>query len=217
MSFMTRARLQGGDAAQRGLTRLLLAESRRDAGHRLVWTLFGDDPDAARDFVYRETALGQYLIVSARAPAGADAVWRAETKPYAPRFDVGARLAFDLRAVPVRSVRTTPGGRGRRIDATTGRGGRAGAALAWLLARGEALGVRFDGEACRVDAVRPLRIPRPGQAPIAFTTADFRGVLEVADPARLAQAATSGVGRAKAYGCGLLLLRPLVRVVDGSA
>lgn len=44
---------------------------------------------------------------------------------------------------------------------------------------------------------------------IRFTSVDFSGVLVVADPVALASALSNGIGHAKAFGCGLLLLRPL--------
>ena len=37
----------------------------------------------------------------------------------------------------------------------------------------------------------------------------FRGVLEVTDPVKFAQAHSKGIGSAKAFGFGLLLLAPV--------
>lgn len=39
--------------------------------------------------------------------------------------------------------------------------------------------------------------------------AQFDGALQIEDPERLRTALTAGMGRAKAYGCGLMTLRPL--------
>jgi CRISPR system Cascade subunit CasE len=45
-------------------------------------------------------------------------------------------------------------------------------------------------------------------APVTLVTATFEGRLEVTDPAALRRALTQGIGRARAYGCGLLTLAP---------
>ena len=46
-----------------------------------------------------------------------------------------------------------------------------------------------------------------GLAPIRFSVLDFTGVLEVRDPAAFLAAIARGFGRAKAFGCGLMLIR----------
>ena len=49
------------------------------------------------------------------------------------------------------------------------------------------------------------RFPRNGST-VTLATATFEGHLEVTDVAALRHALNHGVGRAKAYGCGLLTL-----------
>ena len=50
---------------------------------------------------------------------------------------------------------------------------------------------------------------RGRKAEIQFSTVDFGGELAVKDAVRLTEALCAGVGRAKAFGCGLLLVRPV--------
>src|SRR5690606_2525724 len=45
--------------------------------------------------------------------------------------------------------------------------------------------------------------------PVTVVTATFEGRLEVTDPDALRRALTQGIGRARAYGCGLLTLAPV--------
>ncbi|MEU3862746.1 type I-E CRISPR-associated protein Cas6/Cse3/CasE [Streptomyces sp. NPDC028722] len=52
----------------------------------------------------------------------------------------------------------------------------------------------------------PQRGRRP---PVSLVTVTFDGRLEVTDPHLLRRALTQGIGKAKAYGCGLLTLAPL--------
>lgn len=59
----------------------------------------------------------------------------------------------------------------------------------------------------RVDGYRQHRIERRGQAPISLSTVDLSGTLSVTDAERFNRALLAGVGRAKAFGCGRLLVR----------
>ncbi|MFF0713996.1 type I-E CRISPR-associated protein Cas6/Cse3/CasE [Streptomyces bauhiniae] len=45
--------------------------------------------------------------------------------------------------------------------------------------------------------------------PVTLVTVTFDGRLEVTDPTALRRALTQGIGRARAYGCGLLTLAPI--------
>ncbi|GAB7100777.1 hypothetical protein JCM3263A_22520 [Thermobifida fusca] len=45
--------------------------------------------------------------------------------------------------------------------------------------------------------------------PVSLVTVTFDGRLEVTDPDALRRALISGIGRAKAYGCGLMTLAPV--------
>jgi CRISPR system Cascade subunit CasE len=47
------------------------------------------------------------------------------------------------------------------------------------------------------------------RAPVSLVTVTFDGRLEVTEPQLLRRALTHGIGKAKAYGCGLLTLAPL--------
>lgn len=93
------------------------------------------------------------------------------------------------------------------------------AARAWLLDRlprwGLTICERGDywsddpGPALRWDAYYQHRLPRGGGM-LQFSSIDYEGEVQVFDPNLLRQALVQGVGRAKAFGCGLLLVRPVV-------
>ena len=42
---------------------------------------------------------------------------------------------------------------------------------------------------------------------MTFATMDFNGILDVRDPVKLLTGLAQGFGAAKAYGCGLMLIR----------
>jgi CRISPR system Cascade subunit CasE len=63
---------------------------------------------------------------------------------------------------------------------------------------------RFDR---KKNAATPAGRPRTDR--VAITRATFEGVLRVEDAENLRAALTTGMGRAKAYGCGLMTLAPV--------
>lgn len=75
--------------------------------HQEIWTLFSDDPNRRRDFLYRLDQEGRkegrprVFSLSNRAPRPLPGVWQVETREFRPTFEVGDRLRFVLRANPV--------------------------------------------------------------------------------------------------------------------
>lgn len=206
----------------RALSSLLNPEDptrRMDAHHKLLWAAFSDGPDRTRDFLWREDRAGVFFTLSARPPIASDLFDPPEVKDFTPVLAVGDRLAFSLRANATRARK----GVGRVdvvMDALHGLPGgeRAETRMAvaqtagkdWLEVQGARAGFSLThsevGDYATV-TLPGFRGPRKGQP--QFGILDMAGVLEVTDPAAfLAQLAT-GFGRAKAYGCGLMLIRRL--------
>ena len=75
----------------------------------------------------------------------------------------------------------------------------------WLRDRQERLGVRFGDADLRVDGYRTWR-QRNGKE-IALSTLDFEGTLQLVEPDCFLAALLAGIGPAKAFGCGLMLVR----------
>lgn len=131
----------------------------------------------------------------------------------------GQRLGFDLRVRPVvRLLRAIEGAGGRfrkgaEVDAflpqAFGEGEtrqREAVYLDWLGARlGAAASLEHD--TTHLAAFRRSRIRR-GERGIEGPDATFHGTLLVKDPVAFAQLLARGVGRHRAYGYGMLLLRP---------
>lgn len=203
--------------------RALLAETAgADGGHRLLWTLFAreDAPTASkRPFLYRRVDDRTYLIVSDTAPRDVHQLWQLGPKPYDPQPIPGKTYSFILRANPAmaisqgdrRSVRVDAvmhAKRAARAAATPwGRDEEAAAALSWLYRREEAMGVRFVRDACQAREYVQVRVRRKGTASAQFSTVDYEGAFEVVDSTKLATALLSGIGKARAFGCGLMLIR----------
>lgn len=218
--FLVRARLKR-TAPISTLGRLLLpddASSRASASHCLVWSLFAGDRAKTRDFLWREDTPGQFLILAAAPPQPND-IFEIDCKDFAPVLGAGDRLRFLLRANATVSRKVASDKRGRRADVVMAAihdlaGDRAEARREaigtagrdWLARQGVTHGFRLPG-AVSVDGYNMLKLPRAHAKPIVVGTLDFEGMLEIVDPASFLAALVRGFGRARAFGCGLMLIR----------
>ncbi|WP_017602144.1 type I-E CRISPR-associated protein Cas6/Cse3/CasE [Nocardiopsis lucentensis] len=147
-----------------------------------------------------------------------------QTREYAPlldRLEEGQTWAFRLAANPVHSVRVKDGQPTKRTAHVTPRH-----QMGWLLERQERLGFevprREDGAGARPEDAYELMVHNrqarrfnkveqatgePNRVPLTSVT--FDGRLRITDPDTLRHALVSGIGRAKAYGCGLMTLAPV--------
>jgi CRISPR system Cascade subunit CasE len=223
-AYLSRARLRP-TASVATLRDLLLPadeSARVTAAHKLVWALFTDGPDRQRDFLWRETALGEFFFLSARPPQDPHDLFEIDPpKVFAPVLSAGDRLVFSLRANATVSRGTGEKGRGKvedvvmhalyGLDQKSRQASRSQVVTdvgrAWLVRQGARCG--FDiGEAdvCRVDSHRVVSISRRGPG-ARLGVLDLSGTLTVTDPVVFLGAVASGFGRAKAFGNGLMLIR----------
>jgi CRISPR system Cascade subunit CasE len=194
------------------------------AEHQMLWRLFGKDEK--RRFLFRREQQRHwpvFYLLSSSPPTDLAGSWAIQTKEYRPRLSAGQQLAFSLRANPVRVRRVSddPHDKRRRRDdvimdakrAHPDRGSRPSQAElvqqsgpAWLWDRAERHG--FALETVEVDGYRQHRLYRRDRSqPIRFSTLDYAGLLTVRDPEAFLQTLFAGLGHAKAFGCGLLLVR----------
>lgn len=216
MSFLTLAELRTDTPAAREMLRTLLPQAHGDAGHRLIWSLFGGAPDAQRDFLYRATSDRTFMVISARAPSANDAVWNLRSKPYDPSLTEGQRLGFSLRVNPSISLSQPDRRPSRRVDifqyhqrahpGPLDMEEREQLAADWLAQKLAAHGAELDRGCVQLSGLSSLRLT-PKRA--TLTTIDMDGALTVTDPDALHAALHQGIGHGKAYGLGLLLLRPV--------
>ncbi len=219
--WLVRARLRR-DAQVAALAPLLLPEdddARALAAHRLVWSLMPPDPGARRDHLWREEAPGAFMVLC-RRPPGPSPLFNIDCRTFEPLLAAGDRLSFVLRANPTVS-HAGPGLRSHRSDVVMDAlyslppGQRAAerqallqsAGMAWLTRTGERLGFAPDPPKVTADGYHTLRISRQGARPIQFGRVDFTGELTVQEPALFLTALAEGIGRARAFGCGLMLIR----------
>lgn len=201
------------------------------ADHQWLWLWFPADPDANRDFLFRRHEPSEtlrYYVLSSRPPAERLGAWEAQTRPYAPQLEVGEQLTFELRANP--TVRHGHDGKSKRHDVVMNakktllqsRGlGRwadwddAGkpmlqqlvhdACSKWLERRGERFGFAVDMSSLVIEGYDQHLEQHDRN--LRFSTVDVAGQLTIVDPEAFQVALLHGIGSAKAFGCGLLLVR----------
>ena len=201
----------------RAIAPLLLPEE-RDSGavlsarHRLLWSLFADSPGRRRDFLWREDRKGVFYTLSARPPQDRLGLFLVESKPFEPILQEGDRLHFSLRAnavvmrngkrhdVVMDMLRRLDGARAELREHCMQEAGSR-----WLHAQGERHG--FEPRGITVEGYQQHHLPRREAAPARFSTLDMQGSLVVKDPAAFMKRLTRGFGHAKAFGCGLMLIR----------
>jgi CRISPR system Cascade subunit CasE len=133
-----------------------------------------------------------------------------ETKNYVQlmeRIEAGQRWQFRLRANPVHSVKQAsgiqtqePAKRGKVYAHVTVQQQEQ-----WLLERAAKYGFKLQEGSFRVVQQEVRRFMRR-RKPVTLGIATFEGILEVADAMLFLRALACGIGRAKAYGCGLLTI-----------
>ena len=194
--------------------------------HQLIWGLF-EAVDDKRPFLYRQerrAGLPRIMLLSDQAPVDDKGIWLIECKPFDPQLAAGERLAFSIRLNPVVKKRDEQHRQHRhdlvmeqkkrlaregvprcRWPAQTELARRAG--VQWLTQRADTGGFQLHQDELVAEEYRQHRLRKPGKSPIHFSTLDCSGLLTVTDPELLMQTLKSGLGPAKGFGCGLLLVR----------
>jgi CRISPR system Cascade subunit CasE len=193
--------------------------------HQALWSLFGDHRDRRRDFIYRKheaDPIPVFYVVSRRPPEEKSGKWFVQTKSYAPDLQQGDVLEFSLRVNPIRTIKDS-NGRQKRVDVVmdekyqqrknqenpaslSERMRKAG--LKWLDFRAGKLGFEYFHNHLRVDGYCIQTFYRGNEKNrIRFASLDFVGICTVLEPQAMLNTLYHGIGPAKAFGCGLMLVR----------
>lgn len=209
------------------LSRIALDVKRREAMlalaspqvlHGAVERSFNGD---SQRILWRVDWLGDncYLLVLSAVPpdfahiieqfGDSDSRQRWETKAYDPllaRLQIGQKWRFRLRANPVHNSsaeKDEVSGRGRVYAHVTQEQQRQ-----WLLKHAEICGFQLKEDEFDVVDTQWKKFRKGGAEKMEVTLrmATFEGVLTISNPELFKQTLVSGIGRAKAYGCGLLTI-----------
>lgn len=183
--------------------------------HQWLWELFPGRE--IRQFLYRREELQgafRFYVLSSEQPAGS-AIFDVQCRQFAPVLRAGQTLRFSLRANPT----VCKAGKRHDLLMEAKRQAKAQvdsqdiwpyqqqAALNWLACQGEKNG--FTLREASVDAYRQQQIQRgKSRQMIQFSSVDYIGVLVVNDPELFLQRLALGYGKSRAFGCGMMMIKP---------
>ncbi len=181
--------------------------------HQKIWLAFGGRDGQSRDFlirVDRKEEAFRVLVLSHTVPGKPD--WCPTdcygTKPIPDEFFEHPRYRFSLLANPTRKVRSNKTGErtknGRRLAITNRED-----LVAWLQRKADAGGFEVRGDSLRTVPRGREYFHKDARSHGAHAAVEFLGELTVTDPAQFRVTVASGVGSAKAFGFGLLVLAPV--------
>jgi len=230
--YLSRVRVAPEGLDHEALYRLMQGDAY--GNHQLLWRLFPDHDE--RPFLFRQEleqeapgggrprGLPLFYVLSGDEPSPVPGLLACEVKPFTPRLHTGMHLAFRLRANPVVARKSAGQQRSRHHDVLMDakRAARAegvtapaevqvrmdDAARRWLAdqERSDRWGYRLLADP-EVSGYRRHAYRRRGGREIRFSSVDYQGALEVTDPDRFRDALARGIGRSRAFGCGLVLVR----------
>ncbi len=191
--------------------------------HRRLWSLFPGEPPEPRQSAtekrhgflfrmedYQTGRPARFLVQSRREPASATSIYKLGCREFNPQPQPGQRLAFLLTANPTKTILDTQ--KDAKLNKRPNRKGQFKCRVPliqeedqrnWLIRH---LAEAADIEAMAVLPHSPLYFFKNRQGG-KLVTATFEGLLQVKSPNVLRQLLENGIGPAKAFGCGLLLVR----------
>lgn len=202
------------------------------AAHQWLWQLFPEQQQ--RSFLFRMEAGGRFWLLSSVAPLTDHALFSVETKAFQPQLTAGLKLDFQLRANPVvcRNKKRSDVLMNAKYQAK--QQGlpkeqlwqlQTQAAQQWLIRQSEQHGFNLlppasnefadwagtddaSAQLVTIDAYQQHRFRRrAGEKMFTYSSVDFSGCLQVTDPERFTRALAAGLGKSKAFGCGMLMIK----------
>jgi len=193
--------------------------------HQILWDLFPNDGNKKRDFLFHKdekVGIPQFLLVSKERPINSIGV-NILSKEYSPKLAVGQQLSFTLNANPVVS-RKTEGkknsvkhdvwmdaknqSRRNNLDKTATVKVCEDASKEWLARQGVRCGFQIDKSNILIDGyLQNYFYKRGKEKSIQFSSIHYEGILTVSDVDKFTNMLFTGIGRSKAFGCGLMLVR----------
>jgi len=181
--------------------------------HQAVWKAFPGRDGAKRDFLSRldqQKDGFRLLIVSPSDPTRPDwcptVSW--QSKPIPGTYFSRGRYAFQVCANPTKKITKlgadgSPTKNGKRVPLRTRE-----EFVAWMQRKGEQGGFAADEDTLRTFSRGREYFEKQGMRGM-HSAVEFQGVLSVTDPAKFHATFTRGIGSAKAFGFGLLVIAPI--------
>jgi CRISPR system Cascade subunit CasE len=221
--FISRVTLKPGPE----LFNLLKQKSGSDGymAHQILWNLFPNDGNKKRGFIFHKDEKGavpQFLLVSETEPVKTGGV-SVISKSYHPQLVKGQKLVFSLLANPVVSRKVEGKKNSVKHDIwmdakkQAKENGSEGvdivracenATKLWLIQQGERCGFYLEEKDVLVDGYIQNRFyKRRNTKPILYSSIHYEGMLTVTNTEKFINTLFTGIGRSKAFGCGLMLVK----------
>jgi CRISPR system Cascade subunit CasE len=170
-----------------------------------------------------------FIVISQDPPVSAESYWEILTKPYGPKLKVGDLYQFRLRANPTIA---RPNGRKNKkgkdvssrhdviMDRKKMEHSKSSSlttahlvqeeGLKWLQSRGHTNGFEVFENHTIVQGYQQHDLGK-GKSDVSksirLSTVDFEGLIKVTDVEAFSRAVAKGIGPAKGFGCGLILIK----------
>lgn len=205
--------------------------------HQLLWKTFELDPNANRSFIFRiekdkGTRMPMFYMVSKNKPINGQGVLNIVYKEYAPKVTEGKSFFFDTRLNPViarvREGKKHSAKHDLWMDAKK-RGKKEGLSgfeltayiesevISWFYKKAENSGFSINKESLVIESYAKHKFLKSknisakySKNAIEFNSIDFKGILTVNDSEKFENSLFNGIGRSKAFGCGLVLIKPCI-------
>lgn len=195
--------------------------------HKLLWEFFPDRTNKKRDFLYRREMVKNkpfYYLVSNTKPIAPHQGWIVETKAYSPQLKKYARLHFVLRVNPV-VTRTLKAGKPKRHDLVMDKIVQLRQSTGdwkyevtrqdilqqevsnWFRKKENTGGFQTEPSTMLISEYNMHKLSSEKGKRIQFSSCNISGDLMVLEPDLFLNLLYQGLGKAKAFGCGLILIQ----------
>ncbi len=197
--------------------------------HQFIWSLASENKSQKRNFLYRVEydefqKIKHIYVLASTCIKAQDNIQIKTSSKFQPQLHKGDPLFFKLRANPI--IKRKIDGQAKEysvvmdmkhqfeksgknyLDQYSLSGLIHEAGSKWLMRKGaDNHGFRIEPSELRIDNFREFSVSSPGKNKYKLRTLDFEGILTIIDPVSFVNALFSGVGSAKSFGCGLMLVK----------
>lgn len=180
--------------------------------HRKIWQLFPEETDAKRDFLFwvQEQNSKELIILlqSQQKPIqNGDSIKIIQTKEYNPVVKSGKSFRFIIRTNPIKTIKDLKGRKNSKGDPKAVR-----VPLIKEKHLENWIKKRFANKAELLELsinVEPETIFWKQRKKGIIRTVLFKGIIKIENEPKFRELIKKGIGPAKAFGCGLLLIKPV--------
>lgn len=189
--------------------------------HQLIWNLFPNDGSKKRDFLFRKIDRSEdmgFYILSKDEPKESQSL-HVLSKPFTPKLKEDQKLSFSIIVNPVKTVN------GKKHDVWIHAKKRAqkdgvaknelvsigeNAVKKWFEHKGSQHGYSVDLDNMIVNGYMQHKMYAGKHSKhIQYSSAHIEGVLTVTDPDKFITMLHNGMGKSKAFGCGLMMVKKI--------